>query len=147
MKAALSKSLALCPWFAAIVVCCALGCGGPVASLKGTVRYEGKAVARGVISITPVGGKGKAEGSKILDGVFAVESIEPGEKQITVIGVVGEGSETEAPATSENKLEAIAPRTPAVPQIPTNATGNGQTITIKPGPQEIEIELSKPGDN
>lgn len=123
---------------------CVVGCGGPIASLNGTVRYEGEAVTRGVISITPVGGKGKAEGAKILGGKFELKSIAPGEKQVTVIGVVGEESEIQVPHSSENKLAAIAPRREETLQVPTNAVGNGQTILVQTGPQEIEIELSKP---
>ncbi|MCH2184121.1 MAG: hypothetical protein MK108_19150 [Mariniblastus sp.] len=122
----------------------AVGCGGPVTSVKGQVRYEGSPVTRGVISITPVGGRGKSEGSKVLDGAFEIPSIEPGSKQISVIGVMGEETEVDQPLSSEDKLTRAAPSKRGPVQIPTNAVGNGQTIMVNEGPQEINILLSKP---
>jgi hypothetical protein len=129
----------------AMLVAVATGCGGPDTSVKGLVTYEGEPVTRGVITVLPAGGKGKAEGSKILNGVYEIKSIEPGTKQISVMGRMGEETNGQVPVSSDEKMAAFEANSAAEPfDIPMDAAGNGQRIEVKQGAQEINIELGKP---
>ncbi len=119
------------------------GCGGADTSVIGTVTYEGQPVQRGVITFTPTDG-GKPEGSKILAGEFAIESLQPGQKQVSIIGVFGGAAEKRAPVTSDDKIRSMVETARESEMIPTNAVGNGQTVSIEAGPQEIAIKLSRP---
>lgn len=123
------------------------GCGPPGTSVQGTVSYEGEPVQRGVITLTPTDGSGKPEGSKILAGRFEIDSIEPGKKQLSVIGVTGKQADINKPTTSEDKTGTIVAAAHSAEMIPTNAMGNGQTITLAEGNQEITLRLTRPSDS
>ncbi len=118
------------------------GCGGSDTSVRGTVTYDGQPVQRGVITFTPTDG-GKPEGSKILAGEFVIESIQPGNKQVSVIGVIGGEAENSAPVTSDDKIRSMVEASREAEMIPTNAVGNGQTVSVEAGTQDIVIELSR----
>ena len=112
--------------------------------MTGTVTYEGQPVERGVITLTPVAGRGTSEGAKILRGEFQIEGIAPGTKQVSIIGVVGSQDAKDQPISSDNKIEAMVESTRQAEMIPTNAIGNGQTIRVEKGMQAVSIELSRP---
>ena len=112
--------------------------------MTGKVTYEGEPVERGVITLTPFESSGKSDGAKILHGEFRIEGIEPGKKQVSVIGAVGNQSDASQPVVSDDKIKAMIESTRQMKMIPTNAVGNGQTFTVQAGIQEITIELSRP---
>lgn len=133
--------------FCTLLLLGTLGCNDEGTSVRGTVTYEGQLVERGVITLTPTDGSGKPEGSKVLHGEFHIGSIEPGDKQISVIGGVGSESEQAAPATSEGKVKSMIQAGQQTELIPTNAVGNGQTVIVQEGPQEIEVILLRPAND
>lgn len=138
-----SRDRAHCLVLSAILSVGIAGCGGAVTSVTGQVTYKGDPVSRGVITITPTDGKGKPEGTKILDGAYEITTITPGPKTISVIGVVGNEAVAQQPLTSDDKAQALAPKQGIV-EIPVGAEGNGQEIEIKEGPQQVDIKLGAP---
>ena len=100
-----------------------------------------------MITLTPTDGSGKPEGSKILAGQFEIKSIEPGQKRVSVIGVTAEPSSTDEPVASDDKIKNMVEASRSAEMIPTNAKGNGQTVSIAEGQQEIIVELSHPSSS
>ena len=130
-----------------VVLLVLVGCHRSGTSVTGTVSYDGQPVPRGVITLTPTDGSGKPEGSKILAGKFEITSIEPGQKRVSVIGVTAEPSSTDEPVASDDKIKNMVEASRSAEMIPTNAKGNGQTVSIAEGQQEIIVELSHPSSS
>ena len=60
---------------AAALLPLAAGCGKPAGSIRGSVSYDGRPVARGAITFFPEDGKGPDGGGAIADGRYeAVDS-------------------------------------------------------------------------
>jgi hypothetical protein len=133
---------------AALVAWPAAGCGdASPASMTGKVTYNGMPVLRGVISVTPTDGSGKAEGAKIENGLYEIKSIEPGLKAVSILGFAGPEVLAKRVYSGREDYEAAAPERAAAAkqevEIPVDAAGNGQQITVQPGPQTIDVALGK----
>lgn len=121
------------------------GCGrsGGV-TVSGTVTFDGRPVEEGYITLSPADGKGPSAGGPIKEGKFSISGVLPGEKIVSVTG----GGKMEFPKTSEEmaQMAARGQQVQAAPQIPPNAKGNNQKVTItSQGQQTLEISLSSPG--
>lgn len=118
------------------------GGGGEGVTVSGTVTYDGKPVPSGHVTLAPADGKGPSFGGDIHDGRFTIRGVLPGEKIVSVTG----GETIEFPKTSEEMEKLAAERkTPGTGwQIPPNAKGNNQRITISKSNQELKLELSPP---
>lgn len=120
------------------------GCGGGSegVTISGTVTYDGKPVPSGHVTLAPADGKGPSAGGEIRDGRFTIRGVLPGEKIVSVTG----GETIEFPKTSEEMEQLAAQRkTPGTGwQIPPNAKGNNQRITVGNTNQEIKLELLPP---
>lgn len=121
------------------------GCGqsSKGVTISGTVTFDGRPVEEGYVTFSPADGKGSPRAGPIKDGQFTVRDVTPGEKIVSVTG----GGKMAFPKSSEEmaQMAARGEKPPLVPQIPPNAKGNNQKITVTSEPhQTIEIVLSSP---
>jgi len=113
-------------------------------TVSGTVTFDGRPVEEGYITLSPADGKGPSAGGPIKQGKFSISGVLPGEKIVSVTG----GGKIEFPKSSEEmaQMAAQGQQIQAAPQIPPNAKGNNQNVTItNQGQQTLEISLSSPG--
>jgi len=113
-------------------------------TVSGTVTFDGRPVEEGYITLSPADGKGPSAGGPIKEGKFSISGVLPGEKIVSVTG----GGKIEFPKSSEEmaQMAARGQQIQAAPQIPPNAKGNNQKVTItSQGQQTLEISLSSPG--
>jgi len=120
------------------------GCGksGGV-TVSGRVTYSGEPVQAGYVTFAPADGKGPSVGGPIANGQYQVLHVPPGEKIVSVTG----GGEIQFPKTSEEmeELTAKGQQLAVPPQIPANAKGNNQKVTVTSGPkQTIDLALEPP---
>jgi hypothetical protein len=106
-------------------------------------------VADGWVTFLPADGKGREAGGQITAGKYRVESIEPGNKVVQVIGVKKVpfvASSEEMEQLSRDNPEPAAGRdvVHSADEIPANAVGNNQTVVVEAGEQTIDLTLSKP---
>jgi len=120
------------------------GCGksGGV-TVSGRVTYSGQPVQTGYVTFAPADGKGPSVGGPIANGQYQVVNVPPGEKIVSVTG----GGEIQFPKTSEEmeQMTAKGQQLEVPPQIPANAKGNNQKITVTSGSkQTIDLALEPP---
>jgi hypothetical protein len=125
-----------------------LGCGSAT-SVSGSVTYDGEPVADGWVTFLPSGGQGKEAGGKITAGKYRVESIEPGDKIVQVIGVrevpfVASSEEMERLSRENPEPEAGRDVVHSADTIPPNAEGNNRPVVVEEGEQTIDLQLRKP---
>lgn len=123
----------------ALVFFAALGCGGPSASVTGSVTYEGNAVEEGAITFLPTDGKEASRGAMIKGGRYVADMV-PGKWTVQISG----GRKLAAPASSEDAYKK-GQQADKDGMVPANAVGNGGAIEIKPGSQTLDFALTKPG--
>jgi hypothetical protein len=126
------------------------GCGDSTATITGEVTYDGKPVEDGYITFTPADGRGKDAGGQITNGQYKVEGVPPGPKVARVTAV----KKVNFASSSEEMMQraAVARRSgnhdglvdPA-DIIPENAEGNNARVELRPGTQEQNFHLTKPG--
>lgn len=112
-------------------------------TVKGTVTFNGEPVQTGHITLSPADGKGPQVGAEIKDGQFTLTNVLPGEKIVSVTG----GGEIQFPKSSEEmaQMAARGEQIKVPPQIPSNAKGNNEKVTITGEPnQTLTITLSSP---
>jgi len=114
------------------------GCGSDLASVTGTVTYDGKPLQTGTVGFFPVGAGPAGYGSIQPDGSFRIRTgqqagLPPGEYRITVqaTGPIPEPT----PENLEPVPESI------IPERYGNQDQSGLTFTVKPGSNEVPIEL------
>jgi hypothetical protein len=126
------------------------GCGRNSATVSGSVTYEGEPVAEGMVTLLPADGKGPSSGGAIVNGRYKVENVKPGPKVVKVEAVkavpFARSSEEMARRAAENKARGdgtgIIDRADV---IPADAEGNNARVELRPGAQEQDLHLKKPG--
>ncbi len=78
----------------------AVGCGSAGSSVQGTVSYQGTPIEKGMVTFTPVEGKGSVVGCNIENGKFSATGVTPGKNVLTVV----------APTDLEEQLSTDAAR-------------------------------------
>lgn len=129
-----------------------IGCGPKMASVTGTVTYEGKAIEKGTITMTPVDGVGAIAGATIENGKYTVDSVLPGTKIIEVAAVktVPFSRNTEEMAKMAEQQLASGNSSGLIDPadiVPSNAKGNRSEYEIQDGPNKLDITLSKPEES
>ena len=116
------------------------GCGASQPSLQGTVTANGKPVEEGEITFNPLDTKNPTYGAQITGGKYQAK-LNAGKYTVNVTG----GGKAAAFPKSQADLKALPAKGIEMPdQIPPDAKGNGQTVEIKPGAQELNISLQYP---
>jgi hypothetical protein len=126
------------------------GCGQQSATVSGSVTYDGEPVASGMVTLQPADGKGPTAGGPIVNGRYKVENVKPGPKVVRVEAVkavpFARSSEEMARRAAENKARGdgtgIIDRADV---IPADAEGNNALVELRPGSQEHDLHLKKPG--
>jgi len=121
-----------------VVVLTLAGCGGDMASVTGTVTYDGDPLSTGTVTFHPVGEGPTGYGSIQSDGSFRIQTgqqagLPPGEYRVTVqaTGPVPEPT----PENLEPVPESI------IPQRYANPDQSGLKFTVEPGGNQFPIEL------
>ena len=130
---------------------CLAGCGwtAPTGSLAGTVRFGGKPVAAGRITVLCEGGDKPVFFATITNGGYSVEGAPVGNARVTVQAFAAQPPTGQAPT-----LPGDAPALPIpanVPRIGKPVNGfperyltpntSGLRCEIKPGPQTQDFDL------
>ena len=131
-----------------VFVVLSAGCGSGLATVSGTVSYEGKPVEEGAINFTPHDGKTAAAGGMIKDGKYYVTEVPPGKKLVEIIGTkkVDFASSSEEAMRRAQEMAAKGNNTGLVDPadtIPTDAEGNRQEVELVPGSQTKDFSLTK----
>ncbi len=139
---ALSSLMAPATWLV-ILLLLITGCGHSNGIVDGLVTMDGQPVAQGEITFLPADGVGREWSAPIMAGEFHLHEIPPGDKIVRVTAMEPVPVIT---STAELAQQAAAKTKSAPPReiVPANAIGNGQTVTIKAGPQPLQIKLSTP---
>jgi hypothetical protein len=129
--------------FVILLVVASAGCRQSSSTVRGKVTYEGSAVDRGQITFMPASGHGTSRSGPIASGGFKIDGVPPGPKIVQIIGVKQIHFKTRA-----EMAEAAKRGPPAAPEtadeVPANAVGNGQTVEIAAGAQEMNFDLKRP---
>lgn len=127
------------------------GCGwpSPTGSIAGTVRFGGKPVPAGRITVLCEGGKKPVFFADITDGGYSVEGAPVGAARVTVQAFAAQPSTGKAPS-----LPGDAPPLPIPANVPRigkpvngfperylNPNTSGLRCEIKPGPQTQDFDL------
>lgn len=100
--------------FFCIHVACSLlfvcsGCGDSLATVSGTVSFNGEPVSRGMISLEPVDGKGPSAGGNVEEGKFLIESVHPGEKIVRISAAYSKGMEKQDDGSEVEIVDDLLP--------------------------------------
>ncbi len=126
-----------------------LGCGSPTGSVEGIVTYDGAPIEKGMITFTPVEGKGVVVGCEIQNGKYIAKGVSPGKNVLTVAAVKQvtfsrsseEMSKMAASNAGKGSIEGLIDPADIVPS---NAKGNGVEHSVSAGKNTIDLQLSKP---
>ena len=115
-----------------------VGCGKPVANVKGTVFYEGSPVKGGMIVFFSVENGADPPGRSTIasDGTYHVQNMDTGKKRILVAGP----RVTPAPSEATDRLP------PPEPDYPDHAVGNNGIQDFAAGNHVHDVQLSKPDE-
>lgn len=120
--------------FACAFVVVAVGCNAkkPPASVTGTVMYNGKSQSAGSVNFLSTSGSG---GQAVLDrsGGYKMDGLDPGEYRVYLLAPTPEQVAPGTKATPQPKF-AVAPKF-------LNPTSSGVKVTLKPGPNDIPIDM------
>ena len=119
------------------------GCGDGKVGVRGTVTFDGKPVALGVISFEPADGRGPNTGGAITDGRFELSgpaAATPGRKVVRIRASRPTGRKIESgppapPGTLVDELEAFIP-------AHYNAKSTLTTEIVAGKVNEVSFELS-----
>jgi hypothetical protein len=135
----IGKRLICCVGLAGLLA--AAGCGGPYdSSAHGVVTLDGTAVPRGLVAFHPAS-TGPAAYAIISEGAYEVftgreKGLPSGEYLVSVAA-------NEAPAIAQTATGgAPPPGKPITPQWYRSKQTSGLKFTVKPGGNEINLELS-----
>lgn len=135
------------------VVCLGLaGCGGPVATVTGTVTYEGRPVDNGLITFSTTQGKSQVFTASISGGKYTLEKIPPGKYSVAVAetggATAGAGSYEDY---AKYQKERSKNYTKMGKEVTKNASGDipaeaskDQTADITSGQNTKDFALTKP---
>lgn len=85
------------------------GCGNSLATVSGTVTFNGKPVERGVINLAPADGKGAGVGGSIENGAYVLRGVVPGEKIVRLTAPVTLGTTTDDTGAQIQLVEDLMP--------------------------------------
>lgn len=126
------------------------GCGsGGMATVSGTVTYEGEPVREGFVTFTPADGKGPDAGGPIAAGRYSVSGMTPGRKLVKVVAVkkvnfASTSAEMQAKGSAARKAGNYDGLVDPADTIPANADGNNVTLDVVAGSQTQNFQLKKP---
>src|SRR5206468_3386524 len=129
-----------------------LGCGDSnLASVSGTVTYEGQPVEKGFISFLPEDREANTAGIDIIKGKYHIKGMVPGKKRVKITALA---ASEPPPASGPRNREAIQGKRLARPKpsdlpkleplLPANAIGNIRVSDIAAGSQTHDFTLQKP---
>ena len=126
-----------------------IGCGSPSATVQGTVSYEGAPIEKGMVTFTPVDGKGVVVGCDIQNGRYTAKGVSPGKNVVTVAAVKQvtfsrSSEEMEKMAAAGKGKGPIEGLIDPADIVPPDAKGNGTEHEINIGSNTIDLQLSKP---
>jgi len=130
-------------WLVLAAICVGIGgCGGAYdASVSGVITLDGNKINRGTVSYIPIGAGSAAYARVDEDGSYSVQTgresgLPPGEYDVTVVA-------NEQPAELYSKSGAPPPPGKAItPAWYRTKQTSGLHFTVKPGRNEINLELS-----
>lgn len=125
------------------------GCGGAVATVSGSVSYDGEPVGDGYITFTPADGKGQDGGGPIANGTYSVTGLPPGPKVVKVIATkkvnfASTSDEMKKKADEAKKAGKHDGLIDPADVIPDNAEGNNAKIDLTVGENKHDFALKKP---
>ena len=128
---------------------CIVGCGEKIATVTGTVTYNGELVEKGSISFRPIDGTGQSFGARIIDGKYtAADRVTPGTKLVVVFGtkkinhyMSSEESYKKAEEARKAGKQWVDGMEPA-DYIAEDAEGNSKEVEILPGDQTIDFSIT-----
>jgi hypothetical protein len=131
------------------LIASAVGCGPAGSSVQGTVSYQGTPIEKGMVTFTPVEGKGSVVGCNIENGKFSATGVTPGKNVLTVAAVKSvtfsrssdEMSKMAASKAGKGSIEGLIDPADVVPA---DAKGNGAEHMINEGSNTLDLKLSKP---
>lgn len=141
-RRAVPRSAAALALGLALVLGSAAGCGRHPAKLSGEVTLDGKPLPTGMISLSPARSGPSAYGEITPDGRFELKTgsekgLEPGEYVVTVAAnAVG----SDEPVPESGGPPPIRPL--ITPPKYADVSTSPLRITVKPGSQKLDIELS-----
>lgn len=109
-------------------------------SLTGTVTYEGRPIANGYITFTPVDGRGAATSARIVNGVYEMNRPTVGDS-VVLITAVAETQFSKA-RPDPNQLEAAPSAAPDL--VGPDAIGNKKVVTVQKGKHILNFDLKAP---
>jgi hypothetical protein len=126
-----------------------VGCGGSTASVQGNVSYEGTPIQKGMVTFTPVDGKGSVVGCNIKNGKYSATGVTPGKNVLSVVAVkevtfARSSEEMEKMAASSKGKGAIEGLIDPADIVPADAKGNGAEHMVSEGSNTIDLQLTKP---
>lgn len=126
-----------------------VGCGGSTASVQGNVSYEGTPIQKGMVTFTPVDGKGSVVGCNIENGKYSATGVTPGKNVLSVVAVkevtfARSSEEMEKMAASSKGKGAIEGLIDPADIVPADAKGNGAEHMVSEGSNTIDLQLTKP---
>lgn len=128
---------------AMLAVMLAAGCGDSTA-VSGRVTYEGRPLAKGLISFVPSDGQGPSCGGAIANGQYRV-ALSAGKKRVRIL-------ETKVAdhVPTRQELEAAQKTKPGGKDdngvMPPNAEGNDVEVEIVSGGQSLDFALKTPAN-
>lgn len=144
-----SRPINLLVLLALCVISTLVGCGGSTGSVQGNVSYEGTPIQKGMITFTPVDGKGSIVGCNIENGKYSATGVTPGKNVLSVVAVkevtfARSSEEMEKMAASNKGKGAIEGLIDPADIVPADAKGNGAEHTVNEGSNTIDLQLTKP---
>lgn len=144
-----SRPINLLVLLALCVISTLVGCGGSTGSVQGSVSYEGTPIQKGMITFTPVDGKGSIVGCNIENGKYSATGVTPGKNVLSVVAVkevtfARSSEEMEKMAASNKGKGAIEGLIDPADIVPADAKGNGAEHTVNEGSNTIDLQLTKP---
>lgn len=126
-----------------------VGCSSPLATVQGTVSYEGTPIAKGMITFTPADGKGSVVGCNIENGKYLATGVTPGKNVLTVAAVKQvtfsrSSEEMSKMAASNAGNGGIQGLIDPADIVPANAKGNAAEHSVNTGSNTIDLQLTKP---
>ena len=124
-----------------------VGCGDSVATVTGSVTYNGEPVKKGYISFQPSNGRGKSFAAPIAEGAYYAEQAIPGRMTAIIAGTrevnfYASSAESYQKADEARKAGRLADVAEAADYIVPDAEGNSKEVEILPGDQTLDFSIT-----
>lgn len=124
-----------------------VGCSDSVATVTGSVTYNGESVKKGYVSFQPSDGRGKSFAAPIADGVYTAAQAVPGNMTAVISGVrevnfYTSSAESYQKADEARKTGQLADVAEAADYIAPDAEGNSKQVDIQPGDQTLDFSIT-----